>query len=80
MRSLIPARPAWWANAACAPHPTAWWFPTQGQSAQHAKSICADCPELHTCHDWALEQGPWLQGIFAGLNQHDRTRIRRGAA
>jgi WhiB family transcriptional regulator, redox-sensing transcriptional regulator len=75
----VPKRPAWWDDAACHDQ-LDLFFPKNGRTTQAARRLCADCPVLHDCDDWAMGEGPWLQGVFAGQTQADRNRRRKAAA
>lgn len=71
-------RPGWMARAACIDHPLDWWFPTRGESAEPAKSICAECSVLASCRSWSLDQPASDQhGIAAGLTARQRVRLIR---
>lgn len=71
-----PARP-WLDHAACRGVPTAVFFPGIGKPTAPAKKICADCPVLDPCLDYALET-PWLTGIWGGTSEKQRREIRTG--
>lgn len=73
------ARPAWQRDAACTREPVATFFPTRGQSSAPARVVCARCPVLAECRAWALEQGPELQGVWAGLSEQQRRQVNAGA-
>ena len=75
----LPGRPLWWRDAACREQPLDLFFPAPGRSAQPARNICATCTALHHCHTWAMSEGDWLDGIFAGLTRSERDRRRRSA-
>jgi hypothetical protein len=75
----LPNRPAWWDLAACHGR-LALFFPANGRSTQAARNLCADCPVLHECDEWAMSEGPWLHGMFAGQTAADRRRRREAAA
>ena len=72
------ARPAWQRDAACSEHSVATFFPARGQSPAPARIVCARCPVLGECRSWALEQGPELQGVWAGLSEQQRRRALNG--
>lgn len=76
----LPKRPDWWDDAACRGKDPALFFPGPGQTTKAAKAICANCPVLHDCDDWAMGEGPWLRGIFAGQTDTERRTRLRGAA
>jgi len=70
-------RPEWHAEAACRGQGVDLFFPANGGSAAPAKAICATCPALDPCREWALDQGPELAGIFGGTSAIDRAKIRK---
>lgn len=57
------------------------WFPTGGgpdalAAAQHAKAVCADCPSLAPCRQWALDTRE-PAGVWGGLTVKERRNILR---
>jgi len=56
----------------------AWFFPEKGhpKALQPARQICARCPHLYPCQEYALAI-PWLHGIWGGLSELDRRLIRQ---
>lgn len=44
--------------------------------AKQAKAICAKCPVIDKCMEYALEN-PSITGILAGTNEKERRDIRR---
>ena len=63
---VLPARPAWWDNAACRDRPEVNFFPSRGESAAPAKAVCAGCPARPACLAFArVEQIE--HGVFGGL-------------
>jgi WhiB family transcriptional regulator, redox-sensing transcriptional regulator len=73
---LMAWRPAWHADAACRDYPDVNFFPVSGDSARPARAVCATCGERGDCLAWALEQGPELDGVWAGTTPADRQSIR----
>ena len=67
----------WRDRAACLGVPTDLFFPARGDSAAEAKQICADCPVIGECREWALRQGPQLIGVYAALTGKDRRPLHR---
>ena len=57
------------------------FFPTRGQSSAPAKAICARCPVLDTCREYALANGERF-GVWGGMSEKERRaeRARRKAA
>ena len=74
---LARTRPAWMSQAKCRDYPAEWWFPTRGAAdmIQRAKAICAECPVLHECQDYADENHERF-GIWGGgsVDWHRRKR------
>jgi WhiB family redox-sensing transcriptional regulator len=48
---------------------------TQRQIAE-AKALCARCPMLEKCRDWAVTSGE-PEGIWGGTTPQERRRLRR---
>ena len=73
-------RPPWMADAACAEHPELPWVPnserTGATSAQ--LEVCAGCLVRAECLSWAIDNDE--VGVWAGTNQRERRRLRRGVA
>lgn len=67
----------WMADGVCRTDPadtTEMFFTGRGS---RAKRMCARCPVAAECHEYAMAQPRWLDGIWGGFNQADRNRIRR---
>jgi len=45
------------------------------QKTEYAKQICAECPKLEPCRDWAVSH-PDEIGIWGGLTERERIQIR----
>ena len=68
-------RPEWMADAACIGKPQAWFFPGRGEAISTAKNVCAGCPVLDTCREYALAKGEH-HGIWGGMSERERRRVR----
>jgi len=68
------SRPSWMRDAACRGMPTATFFPSRGESSVEARAICAECPVVDDCRQWAL--GHDDHGIAAGMSGRQRRRLR----
>ena len=73
------ASPTWHIRAACRHADASLFFGRDGEGAlakrrreQNAAAICAGCPVVAQCGDWAYEHAP--DGIWAGLNEEQRAR------
>lgn len=53
-----------------------WWYPTRGEDAYRAKSVCNTCPHQIECLAGALERRE-TYGIWGGRSENERRRIRR---
>lgn len=82
--SVVHDAPTFLASA-CGPEPACRgldleiFFPAAGGTdhGERAKSICARCPLLAACRDWALGQsGYTLHGVWGGMTQQERVRAR----
>lgn len=71
----------WMARAACLNADTEVFFPDTGDSADEAKRICARCPVVQQCLDWALSLPAETVGIWGATTVSERRTLRRmGAA
>lgn len=55
------------------------FFPVRGETARPAKDLCAMCPVLEPCREYALA-GYERYGIWGGLSERDRRRMRAGGS
>ncbi len=78
---LIRRRPPWHADAACREAPAdVSWFIERGGDPGPARAVCQRCLVVDECREWALDQGPELQGIWGGMSRAERAVARRGMA
>ena len=75
---VLPARPSWWADAACRAHPEVNFFPAKGEATAPAKAVCAECPSREPCLAFAVEEHI-DHGVWGGQSAQDRRRGRAGA-
>ncbi len=67
-------------RAACRGQDPALFFPTVGaNTAAKAKAICAGCVVREECLSYALAD-PESAGVWAGLAERERRRLRRSVA
>ncbi len=59
---------AWSARGACRSLPHRIFFPTRGEDYSAARAVCAACPVVASCCDYALAL-PGLKGIWGGLSE-----------
>jgi WhiB family redox-sensing transcriptional regulator len=55
------------------------FFPERGASTKEAKSVCKGCVVRDDCLEYALANGEKF-GIWGGLSERERRRIRRQRA
>jgi len=72
----IAAPGPWISRAACANEPTDLFFPEDGEGTELAKAICGGCPVRAECIGYAVAI-PSLDGIWGGLTERERERLRR---
>lgn len=75
----VPDRPDWMAEGRCSTGDAALldlFFPSRGVDGRPAKQICARCPVLDQCREYALENGIH-HGIWGGMSERQRRRERR---
>ncbi|MFV0435573.1 MAG: WhiB family transcriptional regulator [Leucobacter sp.] len=69
---------AWQADALCAQTDPEAFFPEKGGSTREAKRICESCEVRAECLEYALENDERF-GIWGGLSERERRRLRREA-
>lgn len=73
---------SWMSAGNCRNYPPAVFFPSDGVGVDRARKICADCPVVDQCLEYALEQRI-EHGVWGGCSERERRRIlkrRRVAA
>lgn len=68
----------WRAHAACARIDPDLWFSPGAIEHKQAKRVCRDCDVRAQCLAYAMEK-PVDHGIWGGLTERERRRIRRQA-
>lgn len=71
-------RPAWQRDGACVGMSPDLFFPARGESVAEARAICAGCRVAEECRAWSIDQGAELKGLWAGLSERQRRRVRQG--
>ena len=69
---------SWQENALCAQTDPEAFFPEKGGSTREAKRICVSCEVKVECLDYALANDERF-GIWGGLSERERRRLRRAA-
>ena len=70
---------AWQDRALCAQTDPEAFFPEKGGSTREAKKVCRTCEVRTECLEYALEHDERF-GIWGGLSERERRRIKRGYA
>lgn len=74
---LTPDDPQWQENALCAQTDPEAFFPEKGGSTREAKRICLGCEVRDACLEYALSNDERF-GIWGGLSERERRRLKRG--
>jgi WhiB family redox-sensing transcriptional regulator len=67
----------WQERALCAQTDPEAFFPEKGGSTREAKVVCSGCDVRAECLDYALAHDERF-GIWGGLSERERRRLRRG--
>nr|WP_264068518.1 WhiB family transcriptional regulator [Mycolicibacterium komossense] len=67
----------WQDRALCAQTDPEAFFPEKGGSTREAKRICLGCEVKDQCLDYALAHDERF-GIWGGLSERERRRLKRG--
>ncbi len=65
---------AWMNDGNCRNYPPAVFFPSDGVGVDRARKICAECPVVEPCLEYALEQRI-EHGVWGGCSERERRRI-----
>jgi WhiB family redox-sensing transcriptional regulator len=68
----------WQDLALCAQTDPEAFFPEKGGSTREAKRICAACDVRQECLEYALQRDERF-GIWGGMSERERRRLRRSA-
>jgi len=71
------AESQWQDRALCAQTDPEAFFPEKGGSTREAKRICQGCEVRDACLEYALANDERF-GIWGGLSERERRRIKRG--
>lgn len=66
----------WMANGKCREVLPAVFFPSDGLGVQAAQRVCAECPVVGACLEYALENRI-DHGVWGGKSERERRRILR---
>jgi len=73
----VPELGAWTRRAACTSADPEVFYPARSDTgnALAAKAICATCPVVDECLQWALDHDE-IYGVWGGLSEHERRELR----
>ncbi len=74
---LTPEDELWQEKALCAQTDPEAFFPEKGGSTREAKRICMGCEVRDACLEYALANDERF-GIWGGLSERERRRLKRG--
>jgi len=74
---LTPEDDLWQEKALCAQTDPEAFFPEKGGSTREAKKICTGCEVKAQCLEYALANDERF-GIWGGLSERERRRLKRG--
>jgi len=69
---------SWQVDALCAQTDPEAFFPEKGGSTRDAKRVCTSCEVRSECLEYALQNDERF-GIWGGLSERERRRLRRRA-
>ncbi|WP_433893388.1 WhiB family transcriptional regulator [Streptomyces sp. CA-111067] len=74
----------WRDRAACLDVDPELFFPVGNggsalMQAQRAKAVCAGCPVIESCREWAMRTGQDA-GVWGGLSEEERRSLKRRRA
>ena len=72
----LPERGHWQQHGACRGIDPALFYPGRGGDTAAAKAICAVCPVVAECLQYAIQAGERL-GIWGGQSERQRRQARR---
>jgi WhiB family redox-sensing transcriptional regulator len=76
---LLGNAPEWQERSACKETDPEAFFPEKGGSTREAKRVCARCEVKDDCLAWALKKKEKF-GIWGGLSERERNKLKRKAA
>jgi WhiB family transcriptional regulator, redox-sensing transcriptional regulator len=65
---------AWMHEGNCRLYPPSTFFPSDGVGVDKARKICAGCPVMTRCLEYALDQRI-DHGVWGGCSERERRRI-----
>lgn len=69
----------WMEDAVCRQVDNELWYPEKGESTQPAKKICAHCPVVAECLEYALKNKERF-GVWGNTSERERRKLWKEAA
>ena len=63
---------SWVDSAACSDADPELFFPERNSYAREAKAVCAGCPVVDACRDYATNSPVGLAGVWGGTTEQER--------
>ena len=63
---------SWVDSAACSAEDPELFFPERNSYAREAKAVCAECPVVDACRDYAMNSPMGLAGVWGGTTEQER--------
>ena len=79
MHGCYDGRSSWQSKANCIGVDPNIFFPERGMSQREAKEVCRGCVVRDDCLEYAMANGEKF-GIWGGLSERERRRLRRQRA
>lgn len=76
---IVGNAPEWQERGLCNQTDPEAFFPEKGGSTKYAKRICSLCEVKADCLEFALAKDERF-GVWGGLSERERRKIRRGGA
>ena len=67
----------WMSTGNCRNEPPSTFFPSDGTGVEVAKRICATCPVVEACLEYALDNRI-DHGVWGGTSERQRRRLLKG--
>lgn len=68
---------SWMDDACCRGIDPDLFYPERGESTAEAKAVCQGCPVRGQCLEYALTSPVEKHGVWGGLSEYERRRLRR---
>lgn len=66
----------WFEKARCSPANSVTFFPERGNPPRFPRALCRMCPIQEQCLEWSLTVPIRLHGIYGGIGEKERNRLR----